>query len=465
MKAIFFSLFFLLFFLGLSARSEPMFIVERGDFGLYVWHLSQPGETILQLARDYHVRTSLLLKVNDWGVNSRLKSGEQVRIPLIETNFFKLAALNTGSGYSPVYHKLGAGESVNDVRQRYHLSLAAFQSWNGTEAQLAGKQALIVGWLKYKPHTKAEEGNRDKESQASQKNMADILPSKEQAPPGKESARGSRFLKESRRAPKPHSTDTTEAVRAQGSWSMLVQTLKRAGKAIGEDTRDAWQKLTGKTPRKDTTGQPPPAFVSVDTVSNMIEAPPTQAAAVPALKISGPASKGREVKAAEPQFLPENSSRTAEPHRVPWFSRFKKKVKNIFSPPQDKESTPVSVQEPAPAPVPRDNENTLTATAPAEKPEPRNEMKGMNFSQTRSGKAGYFFGGPSGGKFYAATNLAPRGAVIRVTNPVNGKSVICEVLAPLSTADAAKGLLLKMSDNARLPLGQRSNQFSVRVNY
>ena len=92
-------------------------------------------------------------------------------------------------------------------------------------------------------------------------------------------------------------------------------------------------------------------------------------------------------------------------------------------------------------------------------------MKALNFSQTRSGKAAYFFGGPSGGKFYVATNLAPRGTVIKVTNPENGKSVICEVMAPLSASDAAKGLLLKLSDNARLPLGQRNNQFAVRVNY
>ena len=466
MKAIFSCLFFLLCTLGLFARSGQTFTAQHGDYGLYVWHLTQPGETMFQLARDYHVRASLLLKVNDWGADSRLKSGQKVRIPLTETNFFKLAALHEGSGYCPVYHNLGAGESLAAVRQRYGLSAATFQSWNGTEADLEGKKALIVGWLKYKPRTRTGEDFIEKENKDLQKDLAEIPPFEEQAPPTQESAPVARFSEESSRALNPRFVDTAEARKS----SPAVQTVKREAKAIGNDTRDAWQKLTGKTAnasRKDASDQPPSSFVSRDTFSNVIEPAASEPAPPPAVKAQAPRVSRAEARAAEPRLLPKDPNRTADPDRAPWFSRFKEKVRNTFSPPKDNVPPPVPVRKPEPAPVPKEEEKTLGDAAPAPAPDPvvRNEMRALNFSQTRSGKAAYFFGGPSGGKFYVATNLAPRGTVIKVTNPENGKSVICEVMAPLSASDAAKGLLLKLSDNARLPLGQRNNQFAVRVNY
>ncbi len=93
------------------------------------------------------------------------------------------------------------------------------------------------------------------------------------------------------------------------------------------------------------------------------------------------------------------------------------------------------------------------------------ETKHLNLSKSETGKAAYFFAGPNGNKFYVSTNLAKKGDIIKVTNLANGKSLMAEVVSGLSSLDERKGLLIKLSDNAKLPLGQKGSIFSVKINY
>lgn len=95
----------------------------------------------------------------------------------------------------------------------------------------------------------------------------------------------------------------------------------------------------------------------------------------------------------------------------------------------------------------------------------RNEIKPLSLNRTTQGSAGYFYSGMNVGKFYVVTNLANKGEVIKITNTANGKSLMAEVLDILPSADIRKGLLLKISDNAKMPLGQQASIFTVKVNY
>jgi hypothetical protein len=98
-------------------------------------------------------------------------------------------------------------------------------------------------------------------------------------------------------------------------------------------------------------------------------------------------------------------------------------------------------------------------------PTVRNEIKTIALNNSKIGRASYFFSGPNGAKFYVATNLAPIGQIMKVINPDNGKYVMAEVMTTLPNADISKGLILKLSDNAKMPLGQKGSSFSVKVNY
>lgn len=95
----------------------------------------------------------------------------------------------------------------------------------------------------------------------------------------------------------------------------------------------------------------------------------------------------------------------------------------------------------------------------------RNEIQPLSLTQSASGTAAYFFSGVRSGKFYVVTNLANKGKVVKVTNMQNGKSLMAEVMDALPSNDVRRGVLIKISDNAKLPLGQNNNSFTVKVNY
>ena len=93
------------------------------------------------------------------------------------------------------------------------------------------------------------------------------------------------------------------------------------------------------------------------------------------------------------------------------------------------------------------------------------EVKTLSLTNSKTVKAAYFFSGPSGGKFYAVTNLVNKGSIIKLTNPANGRNIMAEVIGSLSPIDLRKGLIIKVSDNAKLALGQKNAVFTIKVNY
>lgn len=93
------------------------------------------------------------------------------------------------------------------------------------------------------------------------------------------------------------------------------------------------------------------------------------------------------------------------------------------------------------------------------------DVQQLKFDFQKTGKAAYFFSRPIGGKFYIVTNMVAKEELVKVVNTANGKFVIAEVIGILPGNDLTKGLILKISDNAKLPLGQKNSVFNVQVFY
>ena len=95
----------------------------------------------------------------------------------------------------------------------------------------------------------------------------------------------------------------------------------------------------------------------------------------------------------------------------------------------------------------------------------RNEIKPLSLTNSTIGKSSFFYSGIVSGKIYAVTNMARKGEIIKVTNPSNGKYVFVEVIDYLPAKDIKAGLIIKLSDNAKLPLDQKNSIFNVKINY
>ncbi len=84
-----------------------------------------------------------------------------------------------------------------------------------------------------------------------------------------------------------------------------------------------------------------------------------------------------------------------------------------------------------------------------------------------SGPAGVFksTSGWQDGKYYALINNVAVGTIVKVSNPVNNKSVFAKVLGQLPEMKESVGLTARVSDAAASELGTTATRFSVEVKY
>lgn len=69
------------------------------------------------------------------------------------------------------------------------------------------------------------------------------------------------------------------------------------------------------------------------------------------------------------------------------------------------------------------------------------------------------------GKYYALHNTAPRGTILKVTNPLTGKAIYAKVLDAIPQLKANANLIIKLSDAAQDALGIREGRFYCELSY
>lgn len=69
------------------------------------------------------------------------------------------------------------------------------------------------------------------------------------------------------------------------------------------------------------------------------------------------------------------------------------------------------------------------------------------------------------GKYYALHNSAPRGTIVKVTNPLNGHSIYAKVLDAIPQLKQNANLIIKLSDAAQSALGITEGKFYCELKY
>jgi LysM repeat protein len=155
------------------------------------------------------------------------------------------------------------------------------------------------------------------------------------------------------------------------------------------------------------------------------------------------------------------------------------------------ETASVPASAPAPAPVEAAKKESAASpvieaasapvVAPAEPPAAKtaavtvsssNDFEQIYEQQTSNSKKitsekgpGTWFKSNAVGKYYALHNTAPRGTIIKVTNPLNGKYVYAKVLDVIPQMKANAGLIIKLSDGAMQALGSNETRFYCELSY
>lgn len=84
---------------------------------------------------------------------------------------------------------------------------------------------------------------------------------------------------------------------------------------------------------------------------------------------------------------------------------------------------------------------------------------------TEKGPGSWFKSNAGAGKYYALHNTASRGTIIKVTNPLNGRSIYAKVLEAIPQMKQNAGLIIKLSDSAIEALGTNEAKFYCELSY
>ena len=118
-------------------------VIKSGSKGLYLEHKVAPKEGLFPIGRMYNVHPRHIANFNGIDFNKGLAIGQQINIPLSDTNFKQ--TVNSGV---PVYYNVTGKESLATISVKNKVQLAHLRSWNDLTADNASPGTkLIVGFL------------------------------------------------------------------------------------------------------------------------------------------------------------------------------------------------------------------------------------------------------------------------------------------------------------------------------
>ena len=118
-------------------------IVKSGSKGLYLEHKVAAKEGLFPIGRMYNVHPRHIANFNGIDFNKGLAIGQQINIPLSDTNFKQ--TVNTGV---PVYYNVTGNESLANISVKNKAQINSLRAWNNLATDnVSPGTKLIVGFL------------------------------------------------------------------------------------------------------------------------------------------------------------------------------------------------------------------------------------------------------------------------------------------------------------------------------
>jgi LysM repeat protein len=468
-----------------SQSRQDTLLVVPAKTGLYVYHVVAKGETLYSLSRKFRLEPRVLASFNGMTLKSPLKLYQLLKIPVTAENLNQSANAPQVSGSIPLYHKVVKGETLYHLGQLYHkVPISLLQTWNHLpDRSVKVGQYVIVGWL--------DTGQKDSGHLAASKDDSKQAPAarteETSAPPvaGAPPAAPPKQAPAAAPAPPPEGGGFLSEVIAsenRGRQSTnprppqtpAPQSGKRAAAAPGADdaftvhtpvTAAAVSTPLDKSPVTASASSAPAvqpdhaltAAPPADTAAAAKLADPDSGAAAPA----SPAAPG----AAEPAPEPADS-----------FALMLDRVTHRNVPAASgtlpaQKPTPAAADSPeAPAQPAMDSAENTSQEVPVKSAFAQafaQQTGNGDHVMTQKGAAGWFRSNvkPGSGRYYALCDDLPRGTIVKVSNPINQKSVLVKVLDVIPKQKENYNLIIKLSDAAMGDLGVSQSRFWCEITY
>lgn len=443
----------LLVIAGLSAASaaaQQRLVAEGRSPSMFLRHTVQKGENYFSLGRRYSLSPREIARINRLNFSEGLRIHQVVRIPLSPANF----SHERKGGSQPVYRQVRKGETLFRIGAiSGDIPLAELRSWNRLRSsRVEPGQYLIIGWLKRNgPAEEPVVAGRKAGSSAGMTSTDKITATDATAASSTGSGVSQAASGSSQKA-----TDTANTRQAdQQNDSFLAEVIaderaKHEGvaggnAATGNATTGEAKNTTTKTAASPPLSNPNDSDTAQSRFATMLN------------RVAGGApAKAPPVSASTPAVRPAHHP--AE--NMPAGSNSNPAESNASS-----VSPAASGAESTPAGA---NHNSAESDASSSPFFPLYQQQASSGKPVMEKGAGAWFKSnisASTRRFYALNNNAPRGTVIKVTNPLNGKFVYVKVLDVIPQVSGNANLIIKISDAAMQELGVSAARFFCELEY
>jgi len=148
LKTFFFSIAILWSLSSFAQKADSIF-VSHDDKGWVIKHKVKPDETVLSLARRFHVPPAMVADMNNISYQKQLTPNSKVYIPLGAYNLVASKPQNPQET-RPIYRRVDEDESLYSIARASGVTQRTIQKWNNLDyLELHKGQILLVGWILY----------------------------------------------------------------------------------------------------------------------------------------------------------------------------------------------------------------------------------------------------------------------------------------------------------------------------
>ncbi|HEY5367719.1 MAG TPA: LysM peptidoglycan-binding domain-containing protein [Hanamia sp.] len=126
------------------------FEIKGTEGNIYLEHTVAPKESFFSISRMYNVSAKELASFNHTSLETPLKIGEVLKVPMTKTNFIQSGANINSANTVPVYHTMESGETLYRLGVNYNkVHVTSLKEWNHLQSDdVSAGTRMIVGFLK-----------------------------------------------------------------------------------------------------------------------------------------------------------------------------------------------------------------------------------------------------------------------------------------------------------------------------
>jgi LysM repeat protein len=144
-----FSLLIVLFLSSFLVKAQDTLMVEGIAPNMYLVHKVAPKENYYSVGRMYNVSPKELSAYNKLPFEKGLTLGQNIKVPLLPSNFVQSTQVAATEAVVPVYHTVQPKEILSKLSTMYKANPEDIKKWNHlkTSATTRGSN-LVIGYLK-----------------------------------------------------------------------------------------------------------------------------------------------------------------------------------------------------------------------------------------------------------------------------------------------------------------------------